>query len=238
MGFTSFPRFGDTGFDAVAQNVAFELRKDGEHAGERATARRRHIQGFRQGHEADVQRAELLQRADQVEQRPAPAIEPPHEDRVELASPCGIHHRFALCPVLGAGADFTHRHNDTPAAAFGIRAQRRQLGGQRLLVVRGDASVQPDAKRNGSGQKPLRNGSGRISYFLGFGMLSPAVADNYNLWPTRGKLSEATAPRTILNFLQDQLMNEITMVGLDLAKNIFVRPASRVSFCFTGEMMA
>jgi hypothetical protein len=32
-------------------------------------------------------------------------------------------------------------------------------------------------------------------------------------------------------------MTEITMVGLDLAKNVFVRPASRVSFCFTGGLM-
>jgi len=31
---------------------------------------------------------------------------------------------------------------------------------------------------------------------------------------------------------------KITTVGIDLAKNVFVRPASRVSFCFTGEMMA
>jgi hypothetical protein len=27
----------------------------------------------------------------------------------------------------------------------------------------------------------------------------------------------------------------ITTIGLDLAKMVFVRPASRVSFCFTGE---
>ena len=29
---------------------------------------------------------------------------------------------------------------------------------------------------------------------------------------------------------------KITTVGIDLAKNVFVRPASRVSFCFTGEI--
>jgi hypothetical protein len=31
---------------------------------------------------------------------------------------------------------------------------------------------------------------------------------------------------------------KITTVGIDLAKNVFVRPASRLSFCFTGEVMA
>jgi hypothetical protein len=30
---------------------------------------------------------------------------------------------------------------------------------------------------------------------------------------------------------------KITTVGIDLAKNVFVRPASRVSFCFTGASM-
>jgi hypothetical protein len=28
----------------------------------------------------------------------------------------------------------------------------------------------------------------------------------------------------------------IMQVGFDLAKNVFVRPASRLSFCFTGVM--
>ncbi|CAG9175900.1 hypothetical protein LMG23994_03203 [Cupriavidus pinatubonensis] len=31
---------------------------------------------------------------------------------------------------------------------------------------------------------------------------------------------------------------QITTVGIDLAKNVFVRPASRLNFCFTGERMA
>jgi hypothetical protein len=29
-------------------------------------------------------------------------------------------------------------------------------------------------------------------------------------------------------------MNEITTVGVDLAKEVIVRPASRLSFCLTG----
>ncbi len=29
-------------------------------------------------------------------------------------------------------------------------------------------------------------------------------------------------------------MEEVSIIGLDLAKNVFVRPESRVSFCFTG----
>ncbi len=31
---------------------------------------------------------------------------------------------------------------------------------------------------------------------------------------------------------------KIKRVGVDLAKNVFVRPESRLSFCFTGEVEA
>jgi hypothetical protein len=31
---------------------------------------------------------------------------------------------------------------------------------------------------------------------------------------------------------------KLTPVGIDIAKNVFVRPESRVSYCFTGEGMA
>jgi hypothetical protein len=32
-------------------------------------------------------------------------------------------------------------------------------------------------------------------------------------------------------------MNEITIVDIDLAKHVFVRPESRLSFCVTAGMM-
>jgi hypothetical protein len=33
-------------------------------------------------------------------------------------------------------------------------------------------------------------------------------------------------------------MGEVSTIGVDLAKSVFVRPASRVSFCFTGGDIA
>jgi len=33
---------------------------------------------------------------------------------------------------------------------------------------------------------------------------------------------------------EDRSMNEITILAIDLAKSVFVRPESRLSFCFTG----
>jgi hypothetical protein len=32
-------------------------------------------------------------------------------------------------------------------------------------------------------------------------------------------------------------MKEITTLAIDLAKRVFVRPVSRLSFCFTGGLM-
>ncbi|CAG9187383.1 hypothetical protein LMG23994_06828 [Cupriavidus pinatubonensis] len=31
---------------------------------------------------------------------------------------------------------------------------------------------------------------------------------------------------------------KLTVIGMDIAKHVFVRPASRLNFCFTGERMA
>ncbi len=33
-------------------------------------------------------------------------------------------------------------------------------------------------------------------------------------------------------------MTNCMAVGVDIAKNVFVRPASRLNLCFTGERMA
>ncbi|MCM2476489.1 hypothetical protein HGO38_23880 [Rhizobium sp. CG5] len=41
-----------------------------------------------------------------------------------------------------------------------------------------------------------------------------------------------------LETIEEQFMKKIATIGLDLAKNVFVRPASRVSFCFTGGDIA
>ncbi|MGU7776412.1 hypothetical protein ACV229_40465, partial [Burkholderia sp. MR1-5-21] len=34
-----------------------------------------------------------------------------------------------------------------------------------------------------------------------------------------------------------EVMEQITRVGVDLAKNVMVRPESRLNFCLTGEVM-
>jgi hypothetical protein len=51
---------------AIAQNVTLKLRKHGEHAGERTTPWRGHIEGLGQGDKSDADGIELLQGANQA----------------------------------------------------------------------------------------------------------------------------------------------------------------------------
>ncbi len=192
-----FASLSDAGLDAISQDVALELREDGEHAGERTTAWRCHVQGLREGDKADVERPELLQRADQVEERTSPPIQAPDQDGIYLAPASGIHHGFPLWAAFGAGADLLHVHDDAPAAALGIGAQRGELRGKRLLVVGGDAGVEPDSQRSGPGQKPLQKSGCRSAYFPGFAIARPAMTENYSLVPDVGTLFEEATPRTV-----------------------------------------
>jgi hypothetical protein len=68
------PRFGNPGFDAFPQNVALKLRKDRQQPGHGAPKRRGEIQGFAEGDKAHPQRLQLMQRAYEICDRPAPAI--------------------------------------------------------------------------------------------------------------------------------------------------------------------
>lgn len=54
--------------------------------------------------------------------------------------------------------------------------------------------------------------------------------------PVRPVLSEDGRVKS--NGWKDGSMTYDTMIGIDLAKNVFVRPASRMSFCLTGGDIA
>src|SRR5450631_2370704 len=113
------PCLCDPSLDAISQNVAFELREDGKHAGQGAPTGRGQVERLRERDEADPQLIEFLQGADEVEQRPPPTIEPPDhndiENDIELAAAGRFEHRLALWPHVGAGADVAHLHADAPA---------------------------------------------------------------------------------------------------------------------------
>jgi len=189
-----FASLGDAGFDAISQDVALELRKDGEHAGERSTARGGHVQCFRKRDKADAEGAQLLQGANQVEERASPSIKAPDEDGIDLTPASGIHHRFSLGAAFGAGADLFNFRDDAPAAALGIGTQRRELGRERLLVMRRDAGIEPNPERCSPGQKPLQNGGRVIAHFPGFATSRPGMTDNYSFVPHIGTLLEEAPP--------------------------------------------
>jgi len=61
--------------------AGLELGKHAEETGHCAAGER---------HEADAELAELVQRDDQVGERPSPAIEAPNQDGIDLAAPTGL----------------------------------------------------------------------------------------------------------------------------------------------------
>ena len=74
---------------AVPQNIPLELRKHGQHPGERSAARGRQVERFTQGHESHVECVQFLERVHQVQQRPPLAIQSarPGRDRFPAALP-------------------------------------------------------------------------------------------------------------------------------------------------------
>ena len=64
---TLFTGLRDSRPDSIAKHIALELGKHGKHAGERATARRRHVERLGQRDEPDADSMQFLQRTDQVE---------------------------------------------------------------------------------------------------------------------------------------------------------------------------
>ena len=101
-----FAGLGDSGFHSIAENVALELGEHRQHAGEGSSARRRQVERLAQRDEADLQLCQFLQGGDEVDERAAPAIEPPDDDDIDFPSTGGTQQVLAARTGLGAGADF------------------------------------------------------------------------------------------------------------------------------------
>lgn len=86
----------NAGFDAVSKNITFKLGEDGKHASQRASARCRQVECFREGHKADVEGLELVQAGDQVGHRAAPPIQAPDQNHVNFAATGMLSCRFTL----------------------------------------------------------------------------------------------------------------------------------------------
>ena len=69
------------------------------------------------------------------------------QDDVELAPARRAEQLFSFWAQIGAGADIAHLHSDAPAAPLSVVAHGCELHGERLLVMGGDAGVEPGGQR-------------------------------------------------------------------------------------------
>ena len=69
---------GQAGAYPFLENPPFELGEDRQQARHRSTRRRGQVQRFRQRDKPDAEMLQFLEGRQQVGDRPAPAIQPPH----------------------------------------------------------------------------------------------------------------------------------------------------------------
>jgi hypothetical protein len=87
VGFSLFSGLRNAGLDPVAQNVPFELGENGQHAGERPSARRGQVDGLAQRDKSDFEGNQLLQRVHQIHQGTSPAVQAPDHDEINVPPP-------------------------------------------------------------------------------------------------------------------------------------------------------
>src|SRR5512135_2330928 len=103
------------------------------------------IQAMGQRDEPDAQLAQFAETHHQVGQRPAPPIQMPDHDHVDLATPRGLQQAVRPRPLPRARADVLDTPRGVPATVPEISGHRLDLQAERLLVVRRDAGVQRGA---------------------------------------------------------------------------------------------
>ena len=105
--FAVLPRMFQARQRAFPQNLTFELSEYSEQAGHGATRRGGQIQCLCQGNEPDTQVFQLLERRQQIRYRPTPAVQPPHQDQVDLPATRGVQQPLASFPFCRAGVHLT-----------------------------------------------------------------------------------------------------------------------------------
>ena len=122
------------------------IGEHGQHAGQCATARGCHVQSFAQRHKANPQGRQLLQRIHEIDQRASPAVEPPHNHKINFP-PSGCHQEFF--PFLSecrSRTDILYLDIDRPAPLPRVIAHGGELHRQRLLVMSGNSGVETCAR--------------------------------------------------------------------------------------------
>lgn len=94
---------GDTGFDALAQDLPFELGENGQHAGQGAAAGRVMSKASVSETKPIPSSASSLRLKHKVGKRTAPAVQPPDDDRIEFAAANDGNQVFAFGSLQSAG---------------------------------------------------------------------------------------------------------------------------------------
>jgi hypothetical protein len=79
---------GQTGSDALAQDLALKLGKHGEQASHGAAGGRGQIKRFGQRNETHAEMLQLLKCRNEIRDGPAPAIQAPHQHDIDFTSCC------------------------------------------------------------------------------------------------------------------------------------------------------
>src|ERR1700730_11823820 len=89
---------------------------------------------------------QFLEGRQQIRYGPAPAVQSPDQDHIDLAAASGLQQFLTSLSLRRTGADLTDLHSDGPAPPADILPQGVNLQRNGLLVVGGHAGVEAGAK--------------------------------------------------------------------------------------------
>jgi hypothetical protein len=127
------------GFYPLHHETAFQFSHGAQDREDHFPGRRGSVYAFGEAHELDAQRLEVLERAQQVRDRPSEAVELPDHDHVELAA-MGIGYQAIElgAPIFGSRDPHIDVFpGDRPAAALGIIGELAKLHSRVLAVIGG-----------------------------------------------------------------------------------------------------
>lgn len=139
--FTVLPGVRQASPSSFAQDFPFELGEDRQQAGHRTTRRSSEIERLSQRDETDPEMLQLLKCRQQIRHRPAPAIEPPHQNDIDLAATRRFHQLLAGVSLDRSGADLPDLHGKSPTPPRNILPQSARLHRQSLLIIGGHTGV-------------------------------------------------------------------------------------------------
>src|ERR1700676_2451396 len=135
---------------ALSEYFALEGCEHCQQSSHRTTGRRGQVQRLGQRYEPDPEMLEFLHRGEQIGDRSSPAVQSPHQHDIDLPAPSSFQQLLPQLALGRTGSDFLHLHGDGPATPSGILTHGSILHWQRLLILRGDASIETCADCFGS----------------------------------------------------------------------------------------